>query len=192
MVKKIILASGSPRRKEILENVGLTFTVAKSSYEEDMSLFMEPEELAVHLSSGKATDVARQHQNSVIIAADTFIVLGDTVLGKPHTPEITKATLELISGQMFRVVTGYTIIDTATEKHISKAVVTNVYIKKLSEEEIDAYIATGEPLDKAGAFGIQGRGALFVEKIEGDYFNVVGLPLFSLVESLKEFEITPM
>lgn len=189
-MKKIILASGSPRRKEILENVGLQFEVVASSYEEDMTLALKPQELAKHLSLGKAEDVAKNNPDSIIIAADTFIVLNDNkILGKPHTGEMAKETLQSISGKILKVITGYTVIDATTDKSISEAVVTEVFIKELSEREIDAYIATGEPLDKAGAFGIQGHGALLIEKINGDYFNVVGLPLFSLAKSLKEFGI---
>ena len=188
-MKKLILASGSPRRKEILENVGLKFDVFKSDYEEDMSLAMEPAELAQYLSRGKAKDVAKKCPDSVVVAADTFIVLGDEILGKPHTAEVARKTLNKISGQTLNVITGYTIIDTATYTLTSNSVTTKVSIKNLTDKEINAYIATDEPLDKAGAFGIQGYGALIVKEIHGDYFNIVGLPLFSVAQSLKKIGI---
>jgi septum formation protein len=188
-MKKIILASGSPRRREILENIGLTFTVVESNYEEDMTLESDPQELAKHLSCGKARDVARHQADSIVIAADTFVVLDHHRLGKPHTPQKAKDTLRMISGKVVQVITGYTIIDAETKNMISESVKTDVHIKDLSSDEIDAYIDTGEPLDKAGAFGIQGHGALLIKEIHGDYFNVVGLPIFALMESLKEFGV---
>jgi len=189
-MKKIILASGSPRRKEVLENIGLDFVIVTSNYEEDMTLDMEPGELAGFLSLGKARDVASNYTNAIIIAADTFVTLDHHRLGKPATDDIARSTLQTISGHTIDVITGYTIIDTTNNKTITKSVTTQVVIKNLTEEEITAYIKTGEPSDKAGAFGIQGHGALLVKEIYGDYYNVMGLPLFSLSKSLlKEFDI---
>lgn len=192
-MKKIILASESPRRKEILENIGLEFDIVSSNYEEDMTLDMTPTELAKHLSCGKATSVAKNYPDHIIIAADTFVTLGSHRLGKPHTKEVARETLQKISGQTIEVVTGYTIIDTSIEDpidaSISRSIITQVVMKEMTDAEIDAYVTTGEPLDKAGAFGIQGHGALLVKEIHGDYYNVIGLPLFSLMQSLKEFDI---
>ncbi len=188
-MKKIILASGSPRRKEVLENVGLDFTIATSNYTEDMTLDMQPTKLAEYLSRGKAEDVAKNYPNHIIIAADTFVTLDHHRLGKPASNDIARKTLQTISGQTIEVITGYTIIDTTNDKTITKSVTTQVVMKNITEEEITAYIATGEPSDKAGAFGIQGHGALLVKKIHGDYYNVIGLPLYSLTQSLKEFDI---
>jgi len=189
-MNKIILASGSPRRKEVLENIGLDFVIAKSDYEEDMTLDMEPEKLAEFLSLGKAKDVAKRHTDAIIIAADTLVVLDHHLLGKPSTKEIARETLQIISGQTINVITGYTIIDTTNNKIITKSVTTQVVMKEITEDEITAYVKTDEPMDKAGAFGIQGHGALLVKEIHGDYYNVMGLPLFSLTQSLKEFNIT--
>ena len=179
-MQKIILASGSPRRKEVLTNIGLDFTIAKSDYKEDMTLDMEPKKLAKYLSLGKAKDVAKNYTNHIIIAADTFVTLNHHRLGKPTTDDVAKSTLQTISGQTINVITGYTIIDTADNKTITKSITTQAVMKKMTTVEIDAYIATGEPSDKAGAFGIQGHGALLVKEIHGDYYNVMGLPLFSL------------
>lgn len=189
-MKKIILASGSPQRKEILENIGLDFDIVESTYEEDMTLDMSPIELAKYLSHGKAQGVAKNYSNHIIIAADTFVVLDNKLLGKPHTEEVAKETLNKISGQTLDVITGYTIIGGSMEPPISNTATTKVSIKNLTDTEIDTYIKTGEPLDKAGAFGIQGYGALLIKEIHGDYYNVMGLPLFSLTQSLKEFNIT--
>ena len=179
-MQQIILASTSPRRKELLKQIGLSFKVEKSDYVEDMSLKMKPKDLAKYLSLGKARAVAVNHKKAIIIAADTFIALKNEILGKPHTKKQAKITLQKISGKTLEVITGLTVIDTAKNKTISTVEFTKVYVKKLSNKEIDAYIKTGEPLDKAGAFGIQEKGAIFMKKIEGDYSNVVGLPIYKL------------
>jgi len=188
-MKKIVLASQSPRRKKLLEQIGLKFDVDPSSYEEDMSLDIEPRKLAEFLSLGKAKDVAQRHKNSIIISADTIVVIGGEVFGKPKTPEKSKYMLQKLSGKPHSVITGFTIIDTETNKQISKSIETKVYFKDILEEEMDSYIASGEPLDKGGGYAIQGMGGLFVEKIEGDYFNIVGLPIIALAEELENFGI---
>jgi len=143
-----------------------------------------------YLSLGKATDVAKRHKDAVIISADTIVALDGEIFGKPKTSERAKYMLQKMSGRAHSVLTGFTIIDTETKKQISKSVETKVYFKNLSEKEIDAYIATGEPLDKGGGYAIQGLAALFIEKIEGDYFNIVGLPIFPLTEELKNFGVS--
>lgn len=188
-MKKIYLASTSPRRKQLLKQIGLEFEICSSDYEEDMTLDMTPTELAKYLSKGKAEAATKKIQSGIIIAADTFITFDKKVLGKPHTAKQAKITLQSISGKILEVITGLTVIDTSTKKEISKAIVTKVFIKNLEEQEIDRYIRTGEPLDKAGAFGIQELGVMIVKKIEGDYNNVVGLPLFELGNILREFEV---
>jgi septum formation protein len=188
-MKRIILASASPRRKELLEKLGLRFEVEPSNYEEDTPSGLEPHELARKISREKAKAVASKHRDAIVIAADTFIAFGDQILGKPHTAIEAREMLKTLSGQYHSVITGFSIIDTETEKTLSESVETKVYIKKLTRAEIDAYIKSKEPLDKAGAYAIQGLGAVIVEKIEGDYFNVIGLPLSALTEALKEFGI---
>lgn len=188
-MKKIILASQSPRRKALLSQIGLNFEIDPSNYEEDMSLKMNPNKLAEFLSLGKAEDVAKKHKHSIIISADTIVAIDDEVFGKPKTNERARYMLNKLSGRAHSVITGFTIIDTDTNRKISKSVETKVYFKSIQKKEMDAYIATGEPLDKGGGYAIQGIAALFVEKIEGDYFNIVGLPILSLVEELKKFGV---
>lgn len=188
--RKIVLASSSPRRKEILKATGLKFTIDAGDYEEDMTLGLKPHQLAKFLSSEKAAAIAVKYTNALVIAADTFIVFKDHLMGKPHTKEEARRMLTLLNGKAHSVITGFTIIDTNTKKRLSRSVETKVYFRKLTVSEIEAYIKTGEPLDKAGAYAIQGIGAIIVKKIEGDYFNVMGLPLSSLTEVLKKFGVS--
>jgi septum formation protein len=188
-MKRIILASASPRRKELLEKIGLKFEVDASNCVEEVDPALEPDELTRRISLTKAKSVAPRYKDALIIAADTIGVIGKKLLGKPQTVDEARKMLAQISGKSHEVITGFTVLDTATNKIISGTVCTKVYIKKLTTQEIDAYVQTGEPLDKAGAYGIQGLGAVIVEKIEGDYYNVVGLPLSALAEVLKEFGI---
>jgi len=187
--RRIILASASPRRKELLEKTGLCFEVDAGNCRENLSSELEPHQLAVQISLEKAQSVAGKYPDAVIIGADTFGVLDGRIIGKPGSVEDARAMLQSIGGKCHLVITGYSIIDTSCDKSVSGTVETKVYIKELTPEEIDAYVKTGEPLDKAGAYAIQGLGALFVEKIEGDYFNVVGLPVYALMNALKEFGI---
>lgn len=188
-MRKIVLASGSPRRKKLLEQIGLEFEVCVSNFDEKENPNLTPHELARNLSLGKAKDVAPKYKNAIVISADTFVSFNGVVMSKPETKEKAKQMLRLLSGNTHPIITGFTILDTKTGKTISKSVETKVYMKKLTNEEIDEYIKTGEPLDKAGAYGIQERGAMFVEKIEGDYSNVVGLPLYELVNALNKFGV---
>lgn len=201
-INKILLASASPRRKELLKQIGLEFTVEPSNYEqsinskaepcdyqENINFSSEPHELARSLSREKARLVAQNHENALVIAADTFILFKGKIIGKPATEIEARGMLQRINGEQHSVITGLTIIDTGSNKTVSKSVETKVYIRKLTSDEIDAYVKTGEPLDKAGAYAIQGLGSVIVERIEGDYFNVVGLPLSTLADSLKEFGV---
>ena len=188
-MKTIILASASPRRKQLLENFAFKFEVVPSDYEEDLNSVIEPHELAKAISLGKAEAVAAKRKNVIVIAADTFIVLGSQILGKPHTQKRAREMLETISGKTHSVITGFSIIDKGNNKTLSKSVETKVHIKKLTLSEIDAYVQSKEPLDKAGAYAIQSLGSVFVKKIEGDYFNVIGLPMSALSQALKKFGI---
>ena len=188
-MKKIILASSSPRRKDLLSQIGIKFEIDPSNYEEDMTLKMSPSELAKHLSLGKAKDVAQRHKNAIIISGDTFCAIDNEVLGKPHTAEKAKEMLQKLNGKTHSIITGFSIIDTDTNKQISKSVETKVYFRAVTDKEIDAYIATGEPLEFAGAYAMQYLGGLFIEKIEGDYFNIIGLPILPLAIELKDFGI---
>ncbi len=188
-MRTIILASGSPRRRELLKQIGLPFKVHVSNFEEDDSQTQEPHKRAQQLSLGKARVVATKYKNAVIIAADSFVAYKGKVLSKPGTKSIARKMLRELSGKSHPLITGFTIIDSKTGKTVSKSAETRVYMKKLSSKDIEDYIKTGEPLDKAGAYGIQGRGAILVRKIDGDYSNVVGLPLPLLAEELKKFKV---
>ena len=188
-MKKIVLASASPRRREILEKTGLNFSICASDYKENLDLSLKPHKLARFLSLKKAEAVAHKYKDAIIIAADTFIYFKDRLLGKPHTGAAAEKMLRLLNGKVHSVITGYTVMDTASGQIVSKSVVTKVYFRKIAEDELSAYVRSREPLDKAGAYGVQGLGAVFIEKIEGDFFNVVGLPLCALTESLKKFGV---
>ena len=188
-MKNIILASASPRRKDILTITGLKFTVCVSDYNEAVNPSLNPRYLARFLSCKKAEAVARRYKDSIIIAADTFIVFRGKILGKPHTPRDAQEMLAMLNGKCHSVVTGYSVFDTGTGKKVSRSVQTKVWFRKMTGREINAYVTTKEPLDKAGAYAVQGLGAVFIKKIEGDFFNVMGLPLYALIESLKEFGI---
>ncbi len=180
-MRRIILASASPRRKDLLKQLlGDNFEVCVSSYEETLIPDLSPEFLLIRHSLGKARSVAKYFESGIIIAADTSVICDGEVLGKPHTADRAKEMLEKISGKTVQVITGLTVLDLDRVEEISESEVTNVRMKEMSEKEIEAYVRTGEPLDKAGAFGIQDKGAVLVERIEGDFFNVVGMPLFRL------------
>jgi len=188
-MKKIVLASASPRRKELLGKIGLKFEVESSDYAEDMRSGLSSDELARAISLEKARAVAMRHKNAIVIAADTFIVFRGKIMGKPGTEAEARKMLVRLRGKPHSVITGFTILDTARNKVLTKSVETVVHIKNLTAEEIESYVKSGEPLDKAGAYAIQGLGSVIVERIEGDYFNVIGLPLSALAEGLKEFGI---
>ena len=188
-MKSLILASGSPSRKEILEETNYPFVVDASNYEEDMGLNMAPEDLAVFLSKGKANDVAKRHNNSVILAADSFGVFEDHLLGKPRTLKRAREMLMLLSGKCHSFITGFTILDSDSGKNYHEAVETKVYFKKLTPKEIDDYLSNEDVLNKAGAYTIQGLGKNFIEKIDGDYNNVCGLPLDNVILAIADFGI---
>lgn len=186
-MKEIILASASPRRNELFKKLGLDFKVEPSSYVEKIDSGKEPHVLAKTLSRYKATDVASKHKNVIVVGADTIVVLGEEILGKPKDTDDAKAMLKKLSGKPHRVITGFTIVDAENGKIISKSVETKVFFKKLTDEEIVTYVQSGEPMDKAGSYAIQGLGGKFIDKIEGDYNNVVGLPVKELERELKNF-----
>lgn len=176
-VLPLILASGSPRRRELLDLMGLTYTVGTPDVDESFS--GRPSETVMEISRRKAAAVAARHSDSVIIAADT-LVFADGALGKPHTPERAKEMLRSLAGNWHHVYTGITVINTRSGRVLRNVDKTRVHLVPMTEQEIDAYVATGEPLDKAGAYGIQGMGGMFVDRIDGSYSNVVGLPMSML------------
>lgn len=181
----LILASGSPRRKEILDTMGLSYDVDVSDADE--SFAGTPEETVLELSRRKAQAVAPRHGGAVILAADTLVFDGEA-LGKPHSAAEARHMLAGLSGRWHSVYTGVTMIDTRSGKIISRSDVTRVHFIALTAEDIDAYVATGEPLDKAGAYGIQGRGGMLIDRIEGSYSGVVGLPMALVRSMLLELE----
>ena len=188
-MKQLVLASGLPARKEILEKTGYPFIVDVSDYGEDMGLKMSPEELAKHLSLGKAQDVATRHKDSVVLAADSFALFNGELLGKPQTIENARKMLATLSGQCHSFITGFTILDADTSRRYSDVVETKVYFRKLAPEDIDNYLKKENVLNNAGAYIIQKLGATLVEKIDGDYSNVMGLPLPAVTVALKNFGI---
>jgi len=186
---RLILASASPRRRELLGRFGIAFEVIPAVGEETAPQGLPPGELVRRLSEAKAAEVCARVNDpaAVIIAADTVVELHGTILGKPATPERAREMLAALSGNIHRVWSGVTV--RRGDELASASECTSVHFRPLSDGEIEAYVSTGEPLDKAGAYGYQGLASLFVERIEGDYFNVVGLPLCRLGELLKRFDM---
>ena len=176
-VLPLILASGSPRRRELLDLMGLAYTVETPDVDESFS--GKPAETVMEISRRKAVAVAGRHDEAIIIAADT-LVFADGPLGKPHIPERAKEMLQSLAGNWHHVYTGVTVINARSGRILRNVEKTRVHIVPMTEEEIDAYVATGEPLDKAGAYAIQGMGGMFVDRIDGSYSNVVGLPMAML------------
>ena len=182
----VILASGSPRRRELLQQMRLNFTVLSPDVDEHAAP-MPPEALVQLLSSRKAAAAAAAHPEAVVIAADTVVCQDGLILGKPADEADARRMLERLSGKKHQVYTGFTVqqgirLQTCVEG-------TTVHVRPLSTAEIDRYIATGEPMDKAGAYGIQGLGGVFITGLEGDYYNVMGLPICRLAQVLRSFGI---
>ena len=187
----IILASQSPRRRELLERMGLPFRIITPDIDEHMERELPPGELVAAISAEKAGAVAAQAgPGAVVIAADTVVALDGAVLGKPADEEEAFRMLSLLSGNRHQVYTGLTVL--RREQVFSQWEETSVTFRPLTAEEIEAYIATGEPMDKAGAYGIQGYGALFIEGISGDYYNVMGLPVCRLGQILGQLGMNCM
>ena len=183
---KFILASASPRRKELMEMLGVDeLTVLPAKGEEKADKELAPEELVKALARAKAEEIAPcAGLDDVVIAADTVVWVDGRLFGKPHTKKEAYEMLRTLSGRAHEVFTGLTVIRNGIE--LTESERSLVYFRDLSDEEINAYIETGEPMDKAGAYGAQGKAALFVKKIDGDFFNVMGLPLCRLGEMLKK------
>ena len=178
----IILASSSPRRQELMSMIGLNFIIETSGEEEVQPHGLAPAAFVKTLALQKAQPVADRYPNDCVIGADTIVYLEGDILGKPHTPEAAKAYLSRMQGKSHVVFTGVAVLKggRADVRHCE----TTVTFAPMTEREIDAYVATGEPLDKAGAYGVQGPGGIFVERVEGNYFNVIGLPLPLLYKML--------
>ena len=196
-MNEIILASASPRRRELLRNMGLDFSIIVSDADEDsVDTSVPPEIYVQELALLKATATAKrvlERSDALIISADTVVVYDNKVLGKPKDEAEAKAMLKMLSGKIHQVYTGFCVLRMKDAMTVCKSVCTNVRFKHLSDGKISRYVASGECMDKAGAYGIQGLGAMLVDAIQGDYFNVVGLPVSELAEILEtEFDMQIM
>jgi septum formation protein len=172
-----------------LRQIGINFAVDPADVDERVLPGESPERYAERLALDKARKAAERAEAGIIIAADTIVVVDEKILGKPADSRDARRMLTMLSGNVHRVITGLTVMDAATKNAITRSSITRVWFRRLSPKEITSYVDTGEPLDKAGAYGIQERGALLVDKIEGCYFNVVGLPLSLLGELLRTFGV---
>ncbi|CAN2039672.1 dTTP/UTP pyrophosphatase [Candidatus Magnetomoraceae bacterium gMMP-15] len=187
----LILASQSPRRKYLLEQAGLIFSIIPSSIDEGTIPISSPEEYVKAAARAKAKDIALNHPETWIIGADTIVLVDNTILGKPASIDEARAMLKRLGGRIHKVLTGYCISCKNKKKYFVDVIITKVLFKDLSHEEIEWYVHTTEPFDKAGAYAIQGLGSFLVKSIEGSYTNVVGLPVCEVMEILiKEKIIT--
>ena len=184
---RLILASGSPRRAEILQSVGLPFTVLSSAVDETPIPGESAQEMVRRLAAAKAELVAQRAVGpAIVIAADTVVTLDNTIFGKPRTTDDARQMLEKMAGRMHSVITGVALIRLPDVERREFHEITHVQFGPLDEEEITRYLASGEPFDKAGAYAIQGRAGRYITRIEGCYYNVVGLPLARLCTALAE------
>jgi len=189
---KFILASASPRRRELLASIGLGFDVIPSSIPEVRGAGESPEEYVARLSREKAAAVAAKHAERWVIAADTTVLLGEELLEKPADDTDARRMLATIAGKTHIVYTGVTLQNAASGHHDTRVAESEVRMLPLTEREIAWYVATGEPLDKAGAYAVQGIGAMFIDSVHGSYTNVVGLPLALLYQMLKRAGMDPL
>lgn len=185
---KLILASASPRRADLLRQAGISFQVIAPDIEEDLTVSLPPQEMVTWLAHKKALAVSKGLDRGIILAADTIVLHRGKILGKPLDQDDARCMISHLSGDEHEVLTGIALFDAASGRSESAVSTTRVWLKTLTEAEIDTYLATGEPFDKAGAYAIQGQAALFVERIEGCYFNVVGLPLSLLHDLMKRMQ----
>jgi len=188
-MKKIILASKSPRRADLLNQIGLNFEIIPSKINEKQYISQDPEESVKKIALMKANEVAKKIKNGIVIGADTIVILDGEVIGKPKDERDAFKILKKISNKEHVVITGLAVVDASTKKTFVETVKTLVKFKKITDEEIKDFIDTGEPFDKAGGYGIMNFASIFVEKVNGCFYNVVGLPLSKLTEMLKHFGI---
>lgn len=191
-MQQIILASGSPRRKKLLQQINLPFEVKVSSVDETFDAELSASEIAQKLALRKARDIARQCTEALVIGADTIVVFEDEILEKPADEHEAREMLQRLSGRIHHVLTGVALCNVDSSQNITNTTTfverTKVVFGNLSSEDIETYVASGSPLDKAGGYGIQDDfGAIFVKRIEGDYYNVVGFPLHSFYNRMKSF-----
>jgi septum formation protein len=182
----IVLASASPRRSELLESAGISFRVVPADIDESALLDEEPIKHVLRLAEGKARKASSMADGRFFIGADTIVLCDDEIMGKPSDSDDAARMLRKLSGRVHQVITGFSIIDNESTPAISRAITTEVRFKPLTDNEISSYVSTGCPMDKAGAYAIQGGAAYMVERIDGSYTNVVGLPLCEVVQTLRE------
>lgn len=191
ILPKLVLASLSPRRKELLEGIGLKFTIDTSGIvDETIPEGIKPDKIVEILALKKALAVTPKYQDGFIIGSDTIVVLDDIILGKPINDEDALNMLMKLQRRTHHVYSGIAVINAGTGEHSITHDVTEVEFRAIDKDEARRYIATGEPKDKAGSYAIQGLGAIFISGIRGDYYNVVGLPLFKLAEILNSYGIS--
>jgi septum formation protein len=183
----LVLASASPRRRELLEKFAIDFTIDPATGPEQPPAGASAADTVAALSRQKALEVAARHPGSIVIGADTVVALGDEILGKPKDEADAFRMLRSLSGREHQVYTGVTVAQ--PDKTMTQTEMTRVFFRDMTDREIQAYIATGEPMDKAGAYGYQGVAGMFIQGIEGDFFNVVGLPLCRLGQMLRELGV---
>lgn len=190
---KLVLASGSPRRRELLSELNYDYSVFTAGFDESTVKFESPSEGVMLLAEGKARAAMDTYEGdrseTLFLGSDTVVTIDGKILGKPGSPEEAKEMLESLSGRTHRVYTGVSLVTEKGSENFFSC--TSVTFRTLTEEEIIEYVRSGEPMDKAGAYGIQGLGKLLVEKIYGDYYTVVGLPVAAVYEHLKKYHIYP-
>lgn len=185
---KIILASQSPRRAALLRQIGLEFEQIPSNIDEEKVPLTSPVSYVKKLAALKAKSVAKRIDEGIVIGADTVVCIDGRIFGKPHDAEDAINTLRLLDGKVHKVISGICVIDKRSKTTVTKAVTTRVKFRKLDEKLIKWYVETGEPMDKSGSYGIQGKGAALIEWIRGDYSNVVGLPIMTLATILEKMD----
>ena len=185
MGNQLILASKSPRRYELLKQVGFDFDAVPSRVEEDFVKGESPQKHVLRLAEAKALDVGNRHPDRWVIAADTIVYINHSILGKPRSREEAKKMLRRLSGKEHQVLTGFSVVHLERGKWDREGVQTAVKVKKLTQAELEWYVETGEPFDKAGGYAIQGIGSFMIESIKGSYTNVVGLPICELIQMLS-------
>ena len=186
---KLVLASSSPRRRQLLAMVGAAFEVDPPTTQEQISPGLSAADVVVSLAAAKAEEVAARRPHDVVVGADTVVVIDGQILGKPRDDEDARRMLRRLSGRTHEVWTGLAVVHRASGRQARAAECTRVTFRQLDEQTLDRYVRTGEGLDKAGAYAVQGLGSLFVTRIEGCYFNVVGLPLARLAMMLEPFGV---
>lgn len=185
-MKKVILASSSPRRRELMSQAEIKYDICIKNVDETIPEGTEPGKAAETTAMKKATAVAQVNEDAIVVGADTIVVFQDKILGKPKDKEDAVRMLKMLSGKEHKVITGVCLVHNKKAECFHSESTVKFY--ELTDEEIKHYVATGEPMDKAGAYGIQGKGCVLVEKIEGDYFNIVGLPISRVAREIRRIQ----